>query len=144
MILSKLEDCFKRGQLRSVQPSHEKAISSMKEARIWVEESRKAISSGANRSAFISIYLVYFHSARSILFNDGIREKSHYCIGVYLEYLVEKKKLEPKWPMLFHVIRQQRHSTQYSFNIEPSEDEIDYQLKEAIIFLDRMGDLIDL
>lgn len=61
MILSKLDDCFQRGHLRKVQPSHEKAISSIGEAKIWAEESIKAISSGANRSAFISIYLIYFH-----------------------------------------------------------------------------------
>ena len=143
MILNKLDDCFQRGHLRKVQPSDEKAISSMKEARIWVEESKKAISSGANRSAFISIYLIYFHSARAILFKDGIREKSHYGIGVYLEHLVDKRMLEPKWPTLFHVVRQQRHSTQYSFNIEPSEDDIRYQLGESLTFLKRMGHLVD-
>lgn len=143
MTLNKLDDCFQRGHLRKVEPSHEKAISSIEESQIWVEESIKAISSGANRSAFISIYLVYFHSARAILFKDGIREKSHYCIGVYLERLVETGILEPKWPTLFHAVRQQRHSTQYSFNIEPSEDEIKYQLNEANVFLERMKMLID-
>ena len=143
MILSKLDDCFQRDHLRKVQPSHEKARYSMKEAQVWVEESRRTISSGANRSAFISIYLIYFHSARAVLFKDGIREKSHYCIGVYLEHLVRTNRLEPKWPTLFHAVRQQRHSTQYSFNIEPTEDEIKYQLNEANGFLERMSNLID-
>jgi uncharacterized protein (UPF0332 family) len=45
----------------------------------------------------MAAYMGYFHAARAILFRDGVREKSHYCIGVYLEYYCEKKMLEDEW-----------------------------------------------
>ncbi|MDD4446734.1 MAG: HEPN domain-containing protein [Methanothrix sp.] len=52
------------------------------------------------RSAISSAYLAVFHSARAVLFRDGVREKSHYCIGLYLQRYVEDGTLEEDWPML--------------------------------------------
>ena len=67
------------------------------------------------RSAISSAYLAVFHSARAVLFRDGVREKSHYCIGLYLQKYVEEGTLEEEWPMLFDRIRSVRHADQYSF-----------------------------
>jgi uncharacterized protein (UPF0332 family) len=59
----------------------------------------------AVRSALMAVYMGYFHAARAVLFRDGIREKSHYCIGIYLETYVEKGLLEEEWIALFDHIR---------------------------------------
>jgi uncharacterized protein (UPF0332 family) len=66
-------------------------------------------------------YLAVFHSARAVLFRDGVREKSHYCIGLYLQSYVENDELEEDWPMLFDRMRSIRHTDQYSFQAKPSE-----------------------
>jgi len=44
---------------------------------------------------------------------DGLREKSHYFVGIYLEKYVEDGLLEEKWPMLFDRMRSVRHADQY-------------------------------
>jgi uncharacterized protein (UPF0332 family) len=83
--LNELEKCFRRRQLEKVEPSHTKSQLSLKEAYKWLNESLKNIKSSAYSSAQLSIYLAFFHAARSVLFRDGVREKIHYCIGIYLE-----------------------------------------------------------
>jgi uncharacterized protein (UPF0332 family) len=82
--------------------------------------------------------LSYFHSARAVLFNDGFREKSHYCIGVYLQKLADEKKMDAKWPVIFHSIRNQRHTQQYSFQTERSEKEILQMVYDSEEFIEGM------
>ena len=77
--------------------SNDKALLSLAQARDWVIEAGSDCDVGAIRSALMAAYMGYFHAARAILFRDGVREKSHYCIGVYLEYYCEKKMLEDEW-----------------------------------------------
>ena len=36
-------------------------------------------------SSILASYMVMFHAARTILFFDGFREKSHACVARYLE-----------------------------------------------------------
>jgi uncharacterized protein (UPF0332 family) len=57
------------------------------------------------RSAISSAYPAVFHSALSVLFPDVVREKSQYCIGLYLQKYAEGGALEGEWPILFDRIR---------------------------------------
>ncbi len=84
-LLTRREECFERGLLRNVPASEEKANLSLAQAREWIREAGKDCGIGAFRSAHIAAYMGYFHAARALLYRDGIREKSHYCIGIYLE-----------------------------------------------------------
>jgi uncharacterized protein (UPF0332 family) len=136
--LNDFEECIRRKQLRKETPSPEKAEKSISESREWLNEAKKSNKSGARRAAFISIYLSYFHSARAVLFNDGFREKSHYCIGVYLQKLADEKKMDAKWPVIFHSIRNQRHTQQYSFQTERSEKEILQMVYDSEEFIEGM------
>lgn len=129
--------------MKKEKPSGEKARRSIEEARNWIEEASRSLGSGARRAAFISIYLAYFHSARALLFNDGYREKSHFCIGVYLQKLVNDGKLNSKWPVIFHSIRNQRHTQQYSFQTERNEKEIKKMIEDAADFIEGMESYLD-
>jgi uncharacterized protein (UPF0332 family) len=125
-----------------VDPSEEKAKRSIQEANIWLKEARIAKDSGAHRAALNSVYLAFFHSARSVLMKDGYREKSHYCIGVYLEKCVNEEKLEAKWPTIFNSIRTIRNSGQYSFDTSPDISEVEKHFKDAKAFIKRMRRMI--
>jgi uncharacterized protein (UPF0332 family) len=83
-----------------------------------------------------------FHSARAVFFRDGVREKSHYCIGLYLQRYVEEGSLEVEWPMLFDRIRSVRHADQYSFQAKPTAEEVQAGIDLAERFLDRMEGLL--
>jgi len=103
-ILFDFQNCLKKGLLRKTDPSKNKATKSIEASLKWLEEAEKNLKSDALKSSLLSAYLAVFHSARSILFLDGYREKSHACIARYLEEkYVKKGFLEPEWiDMLDH------------------------------------------
>jgi uncharacterized protein (UPF0332 family) len=141
--LSNIDNCFEQDLLRRVEPSTIKSAQSLSQAREWLSEAKKNLGSGAHRSALASIYLAIFHSARAVLFRDGIREKSHYCVGVYLEKYVKEGLLEEEWPMLFDRMRSVRHADQYSFQTCPTREEIESGIALAESFIKRMEHLLE-
>jgi uncharacterized protein (UPF0332 family) len=71
-----------------------------------------------------------------------VREKSHFCIGVYLDHCVERGDLEPKWSTMFHAMSNLRQSEQYSFGSKPDKKEVLSHIQESEAFMSRMGEMI--
>lgn len=140
--MSVIEDCFRKKLLRNVPPSEKKAEESLVLAESYLDESKKTAAAGARKISINGAYMVWFHAARAVLFRDGVREKSHYCIEAYLERYVESGDLEEKWTTLFSRIRNQRHENQYGFGPEPTEIEIVSALENAEQFLERVRILL--
>ena len=138
-----LEDCFKRNLLRKTEPSDAKAQRSLEQACIWVDEAKQTLDAGAYRSSLMAIYMGYFHAARAVLFRDGLREKSHICIELYLEDYVRRGRLEEEWIVLYHRLRNARHLDQYSFGAAPTEDEVEFAISRAEAFIDRIERLLE-
>jgi len=141
--LNNIEDCFRQGLLRRVEPSLTKSKESIAEAREWLSEARKNVVAEAYKSAISSLYLAIFHSARAVLFRDGVREKSHYCVGVYLGKYVAESVLEEDWVLIFDRMRSVRHTDQYSFQAHPSKEEVDSGIDIAVKFVNRMEKLLN-
>jgi uncharacterized protein (UPF0332 family) len=111
--LNDFEDCLKKRLLRRTTPSKDKAERSMKRAEMWLNEAERNLNSRSFDSCLISSYLAMFHAARAILFRDGWREKSHYCISRYLEEkYVKAGKLDGEWVELLDRSRELRHEDQ--------------------------------
>ena len=140
--MKNIDDCFRLGLLRRTEPSRSKSDQSLLSAREWLSEAKKNLVAQALRSALSSAYLAVFHSARAVLFRDGVREKSHYCIGLYLQRYVEEGSLEEDWPMLFDRIRGVRHADQYSFMARPTGEEVQAGIDLAERFIERMEGLL--
>ena len=66
----------------------------MRAAHRWLEEAERSLEAGATSSSVLASYLSMFHSARAILYLDGYREKSHYCVARHLERYVASGQLE--------------------------------------------------
>jgi len=140
--LTRLDECYERGLLRKVAVSNDKAMQSLAQAREWVTEAGYDCDAGAIRSALMAAYMGYFHAARAVLFRDGIREKSHYCIGVYLESYCEKGLLEDEWVLQFDHMRGLRQSDQYSLDARPTLAEVRQAVTDAGIFIERIDRLL--
>jgi uncharacterized protein (UPF0332 family) len=137
------DDCIRENLLRSIPPSKEKARSSIRAALKWLGDAEKSMGSKAFNSSVLSSYLAMFHSARALLFFDGFREKSHYCIARYLEEkYVKKKLLESRWVELLDHYRELRHNDQYSTSFFATKDEAESALKTAKEFIERMRSLL--
>lgn len=143
-MLFDFNECMKKGLIRKTVPSKGKARKSLEASLKWLEESEKNFQSNALRSSLLSAYLAVFHAARSILFFDGYREKSHACIARYLEEkYVRSGLLELKWVEMLDHFREIRHTDQYSFNFFTSEDESEDTIKKSREFVSRMKKLLD-
>ena len=113
--MAKLDDCFKKGLLRKDSPSFDLAEKSLKQSEFFLKEAMELLELGKKQIAVISLYNAYFHTARSILFKDGIKERSHYCIARYLEEkYVNKKLITMKFLNGFETVMSLRHNVQYS------------------------------
>jgi len=136
------QDCIRERLLRKIPRSREAAGSSLKAADRWIDEAAKSLSSEAFNASALSSYLAMFHSARAILFLDGYREKSHYCIARYLEEkYVKNRLLEVRWVELLDHQRELRHASQYDVGFFTSEDEAKNTLETAKQFVERMKQL---
>ncbi len=132
------------GSDKKDRSSRGKARKSLEASLKWLEESEKNLQSNALRSSLLSAYLAVFHAARSVLFFDGYREKSHACIARYLEEkYVRSGLLEPKWVEMLDHFREIRHTDQYSFNFFTSGDESEDTIKKSREFVFRMKKLLD-
>ena len=78
-------DCVREGLLRRIPPSKDKAAQSLKKAREWLKEAENSLRGNALNSSILASYMGMFHAARTILFLDGFREKSHACVARYLD-----------------------------------------------------------
>lgn len=140
--LQQLDDCFASGKLRTVEPSDEKACRSIALARAYLDEARQSGAIGTTRLAMNGLYFAWFHAGRSVLFRDGIREKSHYCLEQYLGTYVSSGRLDAKWITLFGRMRKKRETSQYSFSPAPLPDEIDSVVDLTEQFIDQMEKII--
>jgi len=133
---------LEEGLIRKIPQSKNKAAESIRTAESWLKEASNNLSSNALRSCIISSYLAMFHSARSILFADGFREKSHFAVARYLEdRYANKGKLETKWIVLLDHFRETRHDDQYSTTFFVTEDDAESALQSAREFIRRMKEL---
>jgi len=72
-----------------------------------------------------------FHASRAILFSDGVKERSHICIKIYIERTYEK--LNGLMKML-DSYRMGRHAAIYSLDAVGSDEEAQQAIDDAIYF----------
>ena len=83
-----------------------------------------------------------FHSARAILYHDGIQEKSHVCIPLYLK---EKyaNKIPPYLLQSLDSFRKERHETLYGLDFTVSKKDAELCIGDAKTFYERIKQIID-
>ncbi|MCT8337300.1 HEPN domain-containing protein [Methanoculleus sp. Afa-1] len=140
--MTSIEDCFKEKMLRRVAPSVEKANESLNLAASYLDEAQQVAGLGARRISLTGAYMAWFHAARAVLFRDGIREKSHYCIELYLNHYAQSGDLEEEWVLMFSRMRTQRHESQYSFGPAPTTTEVLAAVEHAGQFIERIRRLL--
>lgn len=116
----KIDDCFRKGLLKRCAPDMENAKRSILLSMNNIEDASINISIHRYRVVMVSSYTAMFHAARAILFRDGIKERSHECIPVYLKS--KYPELE-RFANILDSYRRFRHNAIYGLDF--SSDEID-------------------
>lgn len=144
--MTSLDECFDRRNLKKTQVSIEKAKSSLKIANNNIADAKTHFDNHMYNWALIASYASMFHSSRALLFKDGVKEKSHFCLALYVK---EKYKgiIESKYLNELNVLREQRHMIFYGdedVNVKEAEDvEADSAVKLAKGFLESVKKLIE-
>ena len=80
----RLNECFRRGLLKRVPADRENALRSLELSKSNIDDAEASLSIRRYRVVIVSSYTAMFHAARAILFKDGVKERSHECIPVYI------------------------------------------------------------
>src|SRR3989338_7795569 len=134
MEIRNVEDCLNFRLLRKISPDKGKSQMSLDIAKARIKEAEKALQLKVYTYAIVEAYTAMFHSARALLYKDGIQEKSHYAIYVYL-----KEKYSSKIPLpvinFLNIHRTERHEALYGLEYKPSENDARVALEDAKSFL---------
>lgn len=131
----KLAECFQKSLLKRTSPDMENAIRSLELSKSNIEDAIENMFIHRYRVVAISSYSAMFHTARAILFRDGIKERSHECIPVYL------KEKYPELETLANILdsyRRFRHDAIYGLDFVMDEEEAQAALDSAKEFLEKI------
>jgi len=85
--------------------------------------------------------MAMFHASRALLYKDGIQEKSHYAISIYLR---EKYSNQIPIPIinLLEIHRTKRHEAMYGLEYQPEKKDAELALRDGEIFIRTIKKLI--
>lgn len=128
----RLEACFKKGFLKKIRPDADNAKRSLGIARSNIEDAVKNLKIECYRVVIISSYMSMFHTARAILYKDGIKERSHICIPVYLK---EQYPQLEEYANILDSYRILRHRVVYGLDVTIDKNEAEGAINSAKEFI---------
>ncbi len=142
MIIRNLEECFSLRLLRNIKPDVEKSKKSIKLAKERLARSEKAFNFEFFDFVILEAYSSMFHATRALLYRDGVQEKNHFAVFLYL-----KEKYSGKIP--FHIInllnihRIERHEATYGLDYKPSKENALVAIEDAKIFIKQIRGVLE-
>lgn len=104
-------------------------------------EAEAGYERGSYKWSTIQSYYAMFHAARALLYTQGYREKSHYCLSVAMRHLfVSKGTLSEKLIDDMDDARALREDADYRAKFSPAGAQ--HNLKAARRLVDRVDDLL--
>ena len=141
MEIKTIEDCFKLRLLRKINPSKEKSIRSLELSKCQLKEAGYLFEKDFFRYVVVSSYMAMFHAARAVLYSDGIQEKNHFAIYIYL-----KENYSKIIPIniinIINIYRIERHEAVYGLGYEANKEEAEISIKDAESFVDAMESIL--
>lgn len=115
----------------------EKAKRSLEIARERLKQGDMALKANFFQFAILEAYMAMFHSSRTLLYRDGIQEKSHFAVFIYL-----KEKYAGKIPVniinFLNIHRIERHETMYGLEYKPEKDDALRAMSDARVFVNEI------
>ena len=137
----KVEELFKNRLLRRIIPNLEKTKNSLKIAECKIQEAKELFQSEFFNQVIISAYTCMFHSARALLYKEGIQEKSHFAVCEYLNeeynHLIPRELLNS-----FKNYKNERHEALYGFDYEAKREDAESAIEDAELFLIKIKEIL--
>lgn len=108
-----LSECFKKGLLVKRRVSKETVENTAQLAEHTIERAEGNLNIRYFDVAFALAYQAMLHAARALLFSDGIKERSHACVVVYLKDKYGKDPQLTRYLNILDSYRISRHEVVY-------------------------------
>lgn len=131
-----IKTCLEEGYLQKIKPDGDLIKKELIEAEYDLEKARKTFKEQDYKWSIVKSYYAMFHAARAVLFKLGFREKRHFAIGIVLEDLNKKGKIESKYINDFNAAVSSREDADYHYTY--SKEIAEYNLQISKEFFDRM------
>ena len=129
-----IHECFEKRLLRKISVDLEKSKKSLETAKTKLKEAKRLFESDFFNDSLTKAYTSMFHASRALLYKDGVQEKSHYAVYIYI-----KEKYSGKISLnlinSFNFLRDERHEVFYGFDEEITKNQAEKAILDAKEFL---------
>lgn len=141
--LGEMDKCFEKGLLKRTAKSKNLALQDIGQAEFFLNEAFDLIEMAKREMAGIALYACVFHAGRALLFLDGIKEKSHYCLQKYLEEKFLKTGILGEDDLsLFDLLRGMRQEIQYDVIRTKFEEDLGALYSKAERFVENVKKIV--
>lgn len=134
-----LEDCFEQGLLKRVRKDQEAAKMELEKAKDYLKKAKMNFDMKIHDLTVVAAYTSMFHAARSLLFKDGIKERSHVCVVIYLQSKYPELGGQAK---ILDSYRRFRHIALYAVNVAIDDKDAQESLRLAELFRREIAKII--
>lgn len=135
------DECFKKRMLRKIIPDIKKAKRSLEIAENKLETAKNAFEKELYGPTIIYGYTSMFHSSRGLLYKDGIQEKSHICLVIYIRENYSNK-IPPYLINSLDSFRKERHETLYGLDFIETKNDAKLSIKDAEQLLNTVKNIL--
>ncbi|MGV8168775.1 MAG: HEPN domain-containing protein [Candidatus Nanoarchaeia archaeon] len=124
-----VDECFEQKLLRKISVDSDKVEKSLEASKKFFNDAKLLHSQKLFYLVIIAAYTSMFHAARAVLYSEGIQEKSHYAVFIYLK----EKHFSSLGDAVFeyNAAREQRREGIYGLEYEFNEEDSNHLLAAA-------------
>ena len=139
---SDFEKCLQNKRLISFAGAKNLADKELSEALSDLEEAQDRFDNQRYKYSTSTAYYAMFHAARALLYSQGYRERSHFCVVAAMEELFGKTgKIEMRLVRALNQAMTLRHDADYA--AEYSEEGAEQILKNAKEFIQKAQKILN-
>ena len=125
-----IEECYKNRMLRKIPQDPEKAKRSLEIGENKLKTAKESFEKELYGPTIIYGYTAMFHSSRALLYKDGIQEKSHICLALYIKENYSNK-IPPYLINSLNSFRKERHESLYGLDFIETKKDAELSIHDA-------------
>ncbi len=136
-----IDELFEKRLLRRIPVDMDKVYSSIKISETKLTEAKKLFNADFFSNVLLSAYTSMFHASRSLLYKEGIQEKSHFASYIYIREIFSDK-ISKALINSFNNYREIRHNILYGEESEIEKEDAENALQDAEDFLEEVKEIL--
>ena len=136
------KDCFKKRMLKRIPEDIKKSKRSLEIAENKLKTAEESYNKELLGPSLIYSYMSMFHSSRALLYKDGIQEKSHLCLVLYIREFYSKE-IPPYLINSLDTFRKERHETLYGLDFIETKEDAKLAINDAKKLLETIKNLLE-